>query len=108
MTTLITVTAAWDIGTFMRNLQKSIEEWGGTFILIVGLICMIASVYQIAMAIWQHGKGGQTNWLMPLVLLLFGGLCFFGGLEGIKNIAQGGNDTINAIGNQTVIPMFFR
>ena len=69
---------AWDLGSFLENATSTLQGWGGSLIILIGVIMVIASVYQIAKGLIQGGRG-QTNWAIAILLLLIGG-AFMAGL----------------------------
>lgn len=98
------VPAAWDIGSFLQNATKTIQKWGGYFIALIGVIMVLAAVYQIGKGLISHGKGPGPNWAVAIALLLIGGAFLAGGFEFVHKIAEGGTKTINDLGN-TIIPL---
>lgn len=95
------ILAAWDLGSFLQNATTAVKTWGGYFIILVGVIMIIASVYQIARGLMSRGPQGQTNWIVAILLLLLGGAFSVGGYEFVSSIAAGGKATIEALGNGT-------
>lgn len=101
--TMNNVPMAWDLGSFLQNSSKTLKQWGAYFIILVGVVMVIASVYQIAKGLISHGKG-STNWAVAIGLLLLGGAFMTGGFAFVAKIAGGGEKTISDLG-QTIIPM---
>lgn len=105
------VNAAWDLSTFLQNAKTTIEKWGGYFIMLLGVIMVIVAVYQAAKGLISPQKS-QTNWLIVVALLIFGGALTAGGYTWVSGIAEGGKTTIDELGGGGVIlPMlknFFR
>jgi hypothetical protein len=101
---MTTVPMSWDLGSFLQNAAKTLKTWGGYFIILVGVVMVVASVYQIAKGLISHGRGPGTNWAVAIALLILGGAFMTGGFAFVANIAGGGKKTINDLG-QTVIPM---
>lgn len=101
---------AWDIGTFLNNTKSTIQSWGGSLIVLIGVIMVIVSVYKIASGLISHGKQ-QTNWAVAIILLIVGGAFIAGGWSFVSSVAAGGEKTLNDLGNgapQTIIPFLFR
>lgn len=96
------VNAAWDLGTFLQNAKKTIETWGGYFIMLLGVIMVIVAVYQTAKGLISPQKA-QTNWLIVAALLILGGALTAGGYTWISGIASGGKKTIDDLGGGGVI-----
>lgn len=98
------VPMAWDLGSFLQNSSKTLKQWGGYFIILVGVVMVVASIYQIAKGLISHGKGPGTNWGVAISLLILGGAFMTGGFAFVANIAGGGQKTINDLG-QVIVPM---
>ena len=98
-----TVPMAWDLGSFLQNATETLKQWGGYLIILIGVVMVIASVYQIAKGLISHGKT-QTNWAIAIILLILGGAFMVGGFSFVSNIASGGKKTIEDLG-QTILPM---
>lgn len=89
---------AWDINALLNGLNSTLRQWGGLFVVIVGLVMVIVAVIKIAKGLISHGKS-QTNWVINIVLFFVGGaLCFGGGWDLIQGISQGGDATLQQIG----------
>lgn len=93
-------TLAWDIGTFLRNATKTIKQWGSYLIILIGVVLIIVSIWQIAKGLISHGKG-QTNWAVAIIMLIIGGALMAGGFGLVSTIASGGGQTINELGAGT-------
>lgn len=90
--------SSWTIGNALSALQQTIINYGKVIVGIVGLIMVIVSVYQIAKNLISHGKG-QTNWVVTFALLLVGGaLMLTSSWNLLISIAEGGNTTIDNLG----------
>lgn len=96
------VCAAWDLGTFLTNSKTTIQNWGGLFIMLLGVIMVVAAVYQAAKGLISPQKS-QTNWLLVVCLFIAGGALSIGGYQWVSNIAQGGKKTIDDLGGGGVI-----
>lgn len=94
---------AWDLGSFLQNMTETIKTWGGYFIILIGVVMIIVSVYQIAKGLITHGRG-QTNWFVAVFLLILGGAFAVGGYSFVANIASGGKKTIEDLGS-TILPV---
>lgn len=89
---------AWDFGDFLTALQQTILSYGKVIIGIIGLIMVVASVYQIAKNLISHGKS-QTNWVITIALLLVGGvLMLSSSWDFIKSVSEGGKNTLDDLG----------
>ena len=104
MQTLVRPFLSWDVTNFLDNSKEQLQKWGGGIILIIGVVMIIAAVWQIASGLMSHGKK-QTNWAIALLLLIVGGAFVAGGWDFVSNIASGGKKTIEDLGSgSTVIP----
>lgn len=63
----------WTIGKFLGSLQQSFASYGHILTSLIGIVMVIAGVYQVAKNLISHGKGGQTNWIVTFALILVGG-----------------------------------
>ncbi len=93
---------SWDLGKFFSNLTAKAKEWGGYFLVFLGVILLIVGVIQIVKAFMSHGRG-QTNWLMVGGMILVGGfLCTAGVGAGaftkVEKLANVGAGTLDALG----------
>lgn len=83
-----------NIGTLFQNLTTKGQEWGGYFVMFLGVIAMIVAVYNIVMGFIR--KGQQTNWVMLFFTLLVGGFLLATGanLSGVLSFANFGTQTL--------------
>ena len=92
----------WDLGKFFSNLTQKGKEWGGYFIVFLGVILIVIGIFNIVKAFMSQGRG-QTNWFMTIAMILVGGfLCAagvgstaFDKMTGLANIGAG---TISELG----------
>lgn len=91
------VSAAWDLGTFLQNAKKAIETWGGYFLMLLGVVAVIYSVYQAVKGL-MNPQRAQTNWLQVAAAFILGGALTIGGYKWVGDIAQGGKKTIDDLG----------
>lgn len=103
MLSLMPFTAEWSLGTFLQNAKGLLDNWGTTFILIVGLALIIYGGIKLFKAV--TGRTGSTGpeWLKVILSLGIGGLLFFGGLGTLKNVGGMGDDMVKHMGG-SVIP----
>lgn len=106
MSSLYTVTAEWDLGTFLKNAKETISTWGGYFIMLLGVIMIIVAVYQTAKGLMSPQKA-QTNWLIVAFLFILGGALTVGGYDWVFGIAKGGKKTVDELGGAAnmIMPM---
>lgn len=102
--TSVILAAPINIGTFFTNLKTTLETWGGAFIGVVGAIMLIWAAIQIATAFISHGRGGHTNWLMIILMIIIGGCFFAGGFGIMKTLADVGKQTLEDLSNGPVSP----
>lgn len=48
--------AVWDLGSFLKNSNQTIQQWGGSFIMLIGVVAIIVAAYQIISGLMSHGK----------------------------------------------------
>lgn len=89
--------AAWDLNSFLKNAGEAGKTWGGSFIILLGVIAIIYAAYQIITGLISHGKK-QVNWGVTIILLLVGGACMTGGFTLMSTLASGGQKTIEDLG----------
>ena len=100
---------SWDLGSFLQNATNTLKTWGSYVIILIGVVMIIASVYQIAKGLMSQGKGQPPNWAVTIILLILGGAFMVGGFSFVSNIASGGKTTIDQLGNGggTILPYLF-
>ncbi len=84
-----------DIGVFFSNLTEKSKEWGGYFLMFLGVVLIIWGVVGIVKAFVSHGRG-QVNWLMTIGMILVGGFLLASGnnMAEVIKFANYGNDTL--------------
>lgn len=100
----------WDLGSFLENAVKTVQQWGKWIILLIGIIMVLFGVYKIARGFISHGKQ-QTDWVIAILLILVGGALFAGGMTWVLGIAQSGKTTIEELGSggtSTIMPAVSR
>lgn len=95
---LMCTPAAWDLGSFLQNSTKTLKTWGGYLIILIGVVMVVWSVVMIARGLISHGKT-QISWPVAVILLILGGAFMVGGFSFVSNIASGGKQTIEDLGN---------
>lgn len=96
------VSGAWDLSSFLKNAKSAISGWGGSFIMLIGVVAIIVAAYQIISGLISHGKK-QVNWGISIALLVIGGAFSIGGFNFVNGIASGGKKTIDDLGNGGLI-----
>lgn len=87
---------AFDIGALLKNTTNTVQAWGGSIVVLLGVICILVAVYKIAKGFMSQQ---QTNWFTCIALLLFGGALVGGGYNFVVSVAKGGKQTIEDLGN---------
>lgn len=100
----VSANSKWSLGNFLQNAAGTAKEWGGYFIVLIGIIMIIVAAWQIGSGLMSHGKK-QTNWAVSIILLILGGAFAVGGFNFLSNIASGGAQTINELGS-TILALF--
>lgn len=91
----------WDLDTFLANFGDKLKEWGSLLFIILGVVLLIVAIYKLATGLMSHGKGQPTNWLVILLMFLFGGALVVAGTGSfgwVSDIAAGGKATIDNLG----------
>lgn len=102
MMNLLSMPMAWDLGSFLQNATSTLKTWGGYLIILIGVVMVVWSVVMIARGLISHGKT-QTSWPVAIILLILGGAFMVGGFSFVSNIAAGGKQTIEDLGNGTIL-----
>lgn len=98
----------WDLGSFLENATTRLKDWGGLFIVLIGVVMIVVGVFQIGSGLMSGGKK-QVNWFIAIALLIIGGALMVGGWGFVSKIAGGGKKTIEDLGTgATMIPFFFK
>lgn len=93
---------SWSLRRFLTNAGETLGDWFSLAIIILGLVAIAYSVWQITTGLMSHGKK-PTNWGVAIILLIVGGaLVAPGGWAFVRNIAESGQATIEDIGGQTI------
>ena len=92
----------FNITKFLENAIKYVGTWGNYIVILTGVVMLICGVYQIAKGFITGAgpRGGQTNWVIAIMLILVGGFFSFGGLNAVGHVAQGGQQTIDGMGKE--------
>lgn len=99
----VVMTGGWDLGTFLKSATSTLKEWGGYFVILVGVVMLIAGVFQIAKGLISHGRT-QVNWFVCFTLIILGGAFMTGGWGFISTISSGGQKTIEDLGTGLILP----
>lgn len=90
----------FSIGALLTNSTHTLQGWGGSFIILIGVVMIISAVWHIAKGLMDQGRG-QTNWFMVVLLLIVGGAFTWGGFNFVSGLASGGKKTIEDLGKGT-------
>ena len=91
-------TTGWSINKFLSNLNNSLFSWGKIIVTIVGVIMVLAGIFQIAKGLMSGGRS-QTNWVLAIALFFLGGaLAFTNGFAIVQSLGKGGAQTLNDLG----------
>jgi len=100
MWTLYTATEAngdWDVGDFLNNVNKLAQDWGGRFLMLLGVVAVVYGVYQVVTGLMSHGKK-QVAWPQVILTIIVGGGFMIGGFNLAKSVSSVGNKTIERLG----------
>lgn len=101
MWTLYTATTEkgdWDVGDFLTNVNKLAQDWGGRFLMLLGVVAVIYGVYQVATGLMSHGKK-QIAWPQVILTIIVGGGFMIGGFNLAAKVSSVGNKTIERLGH---------
>lgn len=88
----------WSLGNFLKNSTNTIGNWISLAVVLLGVVAIGWSVWMIVSGLMSQGRK-QTNWAIAIILLLVGGvLAVGGGFDFVKQIAGGGQATIEDLG----------
>lgn len=92
--------SGWSLTKFLDNAFKTLGTWGKVIITIIGVVMLVAGIYQVAKGLISHGKT-QVSWPVAILLILIGGALAFASMwDTLKNIGQGSKETIQELGNE--------
>lgn len=96
--------AAWDIKSLLRNGATQGKTIVGLLIVLVGVVGLGIAAAQIIMKfISSGGPAAQRSWGRILGLFLISGAFITGGWSFINTVSSGSQQTIEDLGNGTVI-----
>ena len=102
----IAMAGDFSVGMLLQNGTTTIKTWGGYFIILLGVVMVIAAVWQIAKGLMNQGKG-QTNWATVVLLFIIGGAFMVGGFGFAESISSGGRKTIEELGSGTTAAIYY-
>lgn len=94
----------WSVGNFLQNSSKTLQKWGGYFVILMGVVMMIVGVYKVVKGLTS--ERAQVSWFKVLLLILVGGAFSVGGWNFVKMVSSGGHDSIKELGegSGTIMP----
>lgn len=88
----------WTLENFLNNAFKKLKGWGGILVTIIGIVMLVAGIYQVAKGLISHGKT-QVSWPIAIILILLGAALAFAGVWGLmSDIGTGARGTIESLG----------
>lgn len=88
----------WTLENFLTNAFKKLKGWGGILVTIIGIVMLVAGIYQVAKGLISHGKT-QVSWPIAIILILLGAALAFAGVWALMgDIGTGARGTIEALG----------
>ncbi len=96
--------SGWDITSFLSNATDTMQQWGGAFLVLVGVVGVVWASFQIISGLMSGGKK-QVSYGTQAFLLLVSGALATTGLSLVMNIAAGGKATIEGIAAGSTISM---
>lgn len=102
LNTVLFTLAAWDLKSFLQNLQVYVGDVGSILLTLLGLILVIVSGVKIWRNFTSDGQQRQPKWALTLVGLLVGGAMLATGTSLLIDIAKGGTQTIKDMGGAAI------
>lgn len=91
------VLGSWDLTSFLSNATEQVKTWGGSFLMLVGVVGVIWAAFQIISGLMSQGKK-QVSYGTNAILLLVSGALVATGLDLVLEISKGGQQTIQDLG----------
>jgi hypothetical protein len=85
--------ADFKITSLLSGIISFMQDIGGYIVIIAGILLLIVGVVQIAKGLASGGKG-QTNWVVSIGCLVFGGALMFGGWNLISSLSKAGGGAL--------------
>ena len=90
------VSAAWDLESFLKNGTTLAKSILGLVITLVGVVCVGWGIIQALIKFISDNS--RKNWLMIGGAILFGAAAFVGGATILVDIANSANTTVEQLG----------
>lgn len=105
MTRFYATASGWDLENLLTNATAKVKLWVGLFFGLIGIIAIARGVYKFFTKLFGDPSGQQTSWLTIAALIIAGAVVAFGGTTLVFDIAQGGKQTIEDLGNGMILPI---
>ena len=90
--------SGWDLSSFLDSSKEQVTQWGGAFLMLVGVVGVIWAAFQIISGLMSNGKK-QVSYGTQTILLLVSGALATTGISLVMDIAAGGQKTIEDLGS---------
>lgn len=90
--------SGWDLTSFLDSSKEQVTQWGGAFLMLVGVVGVIWAAFQIISGLMSNGKK-QVSYGTQTILLLVSGALATTGISLVMDIAAGGQKTIEDLGS---------
>lgn len=87
----------WDITTFFENGQNYAETAGGAFLGLIGVFCLLFAGWKVFHKLVNEQS--RESWGKVIGLVALGGVLLFGGYSMLRDLAEGGKDTVENFGD---------
>lgn len=98
--TLVTMPQMWSLQEMLDNAKPMLENLGGGFLVLLGVILIIYGGIMLFKAIAGGQQSGSpaSLWGKVVLAFVFGGALAFGGYKLLEQVAKGGEETIKMLG----------
>lgn len=95
--------SGWEWSVALKNFRTWLEVNGDTLLNIVGVICLIGGGIFLGLIIFSQ-RNIKRNITCAFFGLIIGGGLLFGGIDLVKDIGNGSQNTIRQMGGGMILP----
>lgn len=93
----VTLAASYTLSELFSKGQNSVKAWVGGFIIMIGILALGFAIWHIFRDLTSNEPGHHPKWVKNFMILLFGGLCAFGGFTFVSNFAGDAETNVNQL-----------